>query len=86
METNNSEVTWSEVYSDFFLSEEVLSACSPVWHQPTDVLLGVTCVDVNVTYFMSLTDGEQVMLMSLYFCIMHTMSLGGIRATKLFIS
>ena len=72
METNNSEVSWSEVYSDFFLGEEVLSACLPVWDQPTAVLLGVTCIDVNVTYFTSLTDGEQVKLISLYFYIMLT--------------
>jgi len=73
MDTNNSEVSWSEVYSDFFLDTDVLSACSPVRDLSTDELLGVTCVDVNVTYFNSLTNGEQVKIMlSMCFYILHT--------------
>ena len=60
METNERDVSWSEVYSDFFLATDVLSACLPVRDVATAELLGVTCVDVNVTYFESLSNGEQV--------------------------
>jgi len=41
MQTNNSEVLWSEVYSDFFLGTNILSSCSPVHDLYTDGLLGV---------------------------------------------
>ena len=80
METGDGSVSWSEVYSDFFLAEDVLSACVPVWDQPTAMLLGVTCIDVNVTYFTSLTNGEQVKLILMYFYIVQT--LGAIQVTK----
>ena len=60
METNEREVSWSEVYSDFFLETDVLSACLPVRDVAIAELLGVTCVDVNVTYLESLSNGAQV--------------------------
>lgn len=60
METNDSEISWTEVYSDFFLGEDVLSACLPIRDLSSAVLLGVTCIDVNVTYFKSLSNGEEV--------------------------
>ena len=72
METNDRQVSWSEVYSDFFLGENVLSACLPIRDVSTAMLLGVTCIDVNVTYFKSLSNGEQVKLMLLFSYIMHT--------------
>lgn len=67
METNESEVSWSEVYSDFFLATDVLSACLPVRDVTAAELLGVTCVDVNVTYLESLSNGTQVS----YPCFMY---------------
>ena len=60
METEESEVSWSEVYSDFFLATDVLSACLPVRDVYTAELLGVTCVDVNVTFFRSLDNSDEV--------------------------
>ena len=60
METDEREVSWSEVYSDFFLATDVLSACLPVRDVSTAELLGVTCVDVNVTFFRSLNSSDQV--------------------------
>lgn len=53
-------VSWTEVYSDFFLETEVLSACLPVRNVAMGQLLGVTCVDVNATYLQSLNNGSKV--------------------------
>ena len=60
METSEREVSWSEVYSDFFLATDVLSACLPVQDVSFGELLGVTCVDVDVTYFKCLNNSEEV--------------------------
>ena len=64
-------VSWTEVYSDFFLATEVLSACVPVRDITMAQLLGVTCVDVNATYLQSLSNGSQVTRLYLFLSIAH---------------